>query len=329
MPDLMIKSCIIIGLGKIGMEYDYKSINPSLIFTHARAINNHPKFKLIGAVDTSNKKRANFEGYFNLPTFEDPEFAVKKLKPDLVIIATPTEIHSSILARVLRASKIKIILCEKPMGNDVNIAKNMVKMCKDAGTDLFVNYMRRVDTGVLEIKRRIENGQIRPPIKANVWYSKGIINNGSHFLNLLNLWLGDISSTLVLNQGRLFKKFDPEPDFKVDFDKGTAIFRAAWEEYFSHYSIELLSKTGRLVYENGGNQIFWQATSNDPNFNGYKVLDKNKEIIDNSMDVYQWNVYDHIHRYLQGEATTLCTGTQALKTLEGIDLIIKQRFSSG
>lgn len=320
----MTESCVIIGLGQIGMEYDYNHINKTAISTHANAINKHPKFQLVGAVDVSSKQRNRFEKRYALPTFDDPEFAVQKLQPDVIVIATPTDLHSSILTKVINASRPKIILCEKPLAYELDVAKNMVEMCKQAGINLFVNYMRRVDLGVLEIKRRIDIGEISTPIKANVWYSKGILNNGSHFLNLLDLWLGDISSTTIINQGRLWDNFDPEPDFKVEFNLGTAMFRSAWEESFSHYSIELLSRSGRLFYDKGGNHIEWQAKSEDPYFNGYKILDNHKEIINNSMDIYQWHVYDHVYKYLMGETTTLCTGLQALKTLKVIDLIIKQ-----
>ena len=318
----MTESCVIIGLGQIGMNYDYNY--GSAIFTHARAIDKHPKFRLVGAVDISSKQRNYFEKRYALPTFDDPELAVKKLQPDLVVIATPTELHSSILSKVINASQPKIILCEKPLAYELDVAKNMVNMCKKAGIDLFVNYMRRVDIGVLEIKRRIEIGKISTPIKANVWYSKGLLNNGSHFLNLLDLWLGDITSTKIINPGRLWNNFDPEPDFKVEFNLGTAIIRAAWEESFSHCSIELLSRSGRLFYDKGGEHIEWQSASEDTNFSGYKTLDKHKEIINNSMEIYQWHIYDHIYKYLNSEATTLCTGFQALKTLKEIDLIINQ-----
>jgi len=320
----MTEKCVIIGLGQIGMEYDYEHNNSPIIFSHAKAIKKHSQFQLVGAVDISDKQRSNFEIRFSLPTYHDLELALKKLKPDVVVIATPTETHSSILKNVINIHKPKIILCEKPLAYELAVAKNMVEICENEGVDLFVNYMRRVDQGVLEIKRRIETGEIITPIKANVWYSKGIINNGSHFINLLNFWLGDMNSSQIINEGHLLNKFDPEPDFKLEFNLGVAIFRAAWEESFSHSTIELLSHTGRLIYDRGGEHIEWQAKSEDPFFKGYNTLEKNKQIIKNSMKIYQWQTFDHIYKYLNGQKTTLCTGFEALKTLRETDIIINQ-----
>ena len=57
----MSKTCLIIGLGQIGMGYDYKLVNKSVIYTHAHAIEKHPKFNLIGGVDNSEEKKILFE----------------------------------------------------------------------------------------------------------------------------------------------------------------------------------------------------------------------------------------------------------------------------
>ena len=320
----MNKTCLIVGLGQIGMEYDYGKIKEKSIFTHAHAIKKHPNFELIGAVDVSEKKRDRFEKLYVTPTFNDIDTALKKLKPEIVIIATPTITHSSVLTKIIKNSRPEIILCEKPLAYELKEGKNMVDMCEKAGIKLFVNYMRSVDTGVNEIKKRIEIGKIKRPIKANIWYSKGLYNNGSHLINLLRLWLGNIISIKLIKKGRYFDKLDPEPDFEIEFNGGTAIFRAAWEESFSHISVELLSISGRLLYDDGGKTIEWQGILNDPDFKGYKNLDKNKEIINNSMNTIQLEVYNDIFKYLKNKKTTLTTGMQALDVLSDINLIIKQ-----
>ena len=93
--------------------------------------------------------------------------------------------HSLTLKEVLAHSTPKLILCEKPLAYDLDEAGEMVEACESAGVKLFVNYMRRADPGAIEIKARIESGQIATPIKGVAWYSKGFLHNGSHFFNLL------------------------------------------------------------------------------------------------------------------------------------------------
>ena len=53
----MHKTCFIIGLGNIGADYDLLHKDNSKIFTHAKAIKIHKKFKLIGGIDKSKKKK--------------------------------------------------------------------------------------------------------------------------------------------------------------------------------------------------------------------------------------------------------------------------------
>ncbi|WP_411882794.1 Gfo/Idh/MocA family protein [Polaromonas sp. YR568] len=323
----MSESCVIIGLGQIGVGYDLDLPADAAVYTHARAIVAHPAFHLVGGVDVSPEQRARFEQHYAVPAFDSVESALRLLQPDVVVIATSSASHGAILAEVVRTCRPKLIVCEKPLAYQLEEARAMVRICEDAGIGLFVNYIRRTDPGVIEIKRRIESGEISTPVKGNAWYSKGILNNGSHFLNLLEFWLGDITSTTVIDSGRLWDDHDPEPDVEVRFERGAVVFRAAWEEAFSYYGVELLSHSGRLRYERGGELIEWQAVYSDPRFKGYKILGGEREEIANGMAIYQWHVYDQIRDYFAGKATALCTGLQALKTLEAIELIIKQRKS--
>jgi predicted dehydrogenase len=321
----MAESCVIIGLGQIGMGYDFDVTGDTAIYTHARAISMHPEFRLVGGVDVAPELRARFEQRYGAPAFDHAEPALRQLQPDLVVIATSSASHGAILAEVVKTCSPKLIVCEKPLSNALDEARDMVNMCEAAGIDLFVNYIRRTDPGVLEIKRRIDCGEISTPVKVNAWYSKGLLNNGSHLLNLLELWLGDIIAATVIDSGRLWANHDPEPDVEVKFELGSVVFRSVWEEAFSHYCLELLSRSGRLRYDKGGEVIEWQAVYADPSFEGYRILAAQREEIPNGMGIYQWHVYDQIRRHLAGDATSLCTGRQALRTIEALDLINKKR----
>ena len=181
----MTYKCIIIGLGQIGMGYDLEH-EKDKVYTHAKAFSESPDFDLIGGVDLSKTKRDLFSQKYKVNTYLDIESAIKVKRADLIIIASPTEKHYSILKQILNCSLPKAVLCEKPLAFDIHDAEEMVNLCKKYGVKLFVNYMRRSDPGVIEIKKRIKSRKILTPIKGVVWYSKGFIHNGSHFFNLLD-----------------------------------------------------------------------------------------------------------------------------------------------
>lgn len=321
----MSEKCLIVGLGQIGMGYDL-AIDPAMaVYTHARAFSMHPAFELVGAVDAAEAQRSLFWQHYGKAVFDNLDLALGEVNPDIVVIATPTATHSKILQKVLGQSKPKAILCEKPLAYGLAEARKMVEACECSGVKLFVNYIRRADPGAIEIKKHIESNSFVAPIKGCVWYSKGFLHNGSHLFNLLEFWLGGFVRATVLDPGRLWDEQDPEPDVQVEFERGKVVFQAVWEEAFSHHTLELLSPSGRLRYEQGGNSILWQATESDPNFSGYKILQAVPETIKSDMGHYQWNVINQLGSALAEKPHCLCTGRQALRTLEVMHQIISQR----
>jgi predicted dehydrogenase len=321
----MSEKCLIIGLGQIGMAYDLNIDTSKAVYSHARAFSLHHAFKLCGGGDPSATQRAIFEGHYGQPAYTDIESAMTSEMPSVVVIALPTKLHGAAINTVLLHSTPKVILCEKPLAYDLVEARKMVEACENAGVKLFVNYMRRADIGAIEVKKRIEEGDIALPIKGVAWYSKGFLHNGSHFFNLLEFWLGSFVNAKVLDSVRLWENQDPELDVQVEFERGKVVFQAAWEEAFSHSSIELLSPSGRLRYEQSGELIAWQSTQLDPNFSGYKILQNVPEIIETGMSRYQYHVACQVADALANKPHSLCTGQQALATLEAMHQIINLR----
>lgn len=317
--------CLLIGLGQIGMGYDLDLDPASFVYSHTRALSAHQAFELSGAVDQSEPQRLLFERHFKRPAFLNLSEALTKTKPEVIVIATPTNTHLTVLEKVLGQCRPKAILCEKPLAYEPLEAIKMVELCEKAGAKLFVNYMRRADSGSFEVKTRIESGKIALPIKGVTWYSKGFLHNGSHLFNLLEFWLGVFKRAKILDVGRLLKSHDSEPDVQVEFERGKIVFLAGWEEEFSHCTIELLSPSGRLRYENGGATIAWQPTHPDPKISGYKGLQAEPEVIANGMDRYQYHVAGQLAKALADRPNTLCTGRQSLATIEAMHQIINLR----
>ena len=314
---------LVVGLGQIGMGYDLNHDPDQVVTTHARAFQIHPEFNLVGGVDSDSNRISLFESEYCCPGYSDLKKALKDLKPDIIVIATPTTTHLQNISIIVSESNPKAIICEKPLAYDINDATKIAESCESAGIKLFVNYMRRSDSGVIEVKRRIDNMLISQPIKGVCWYSKGLLNNGSHFLNLLQFWLGDIVNFELINKGRLWNDIDPEPDFRIIFEHGTIIFLAAYEEYYSHYAIEIMCASGRLQYSHSGSQILWQSVINDPCFEGYEILNPVFETISSDLDRIQIQVLNNLVNSLNQKESSICTARDALVTSEIIDKIGK------
>ncbi len=307
---------LVVGLGQIGMGYDLDQGSNVYALTHARAAYIHPDFQLVGGVDSEEHRCRLFEKKYLAPSFLDITSAMHALKPDLVVIATPTEEHYRSVSEVLSCERPTAILCEKPLSYSLSDAKRIVAEAERLNCSLYVNHMRISDRAVANIKDRIINRDIIAPVKCVAWYTKGLFNNGSHLLNLLQYWLGEVEDVNIINPGRLWAGTDPEPDVCLQFASGSVFLLSAREENFSHYTIEMIAGNGRLSYEDGGKAITWKSVIDDSICQGYRVLSQVNESLASDLDCIQWHVMDQLAKSLRGESAQICTGKDALRTLE-------------
>jgi predicted dehydrogenase len=311
----MKPGALVVGLGQIGMGYDLNLSAEHHVTTHARSFDQHPNMVLLGGIDPDPVRCQLFEATFKKPAFNDIAAAVA-VDPEIVVAAVPTQHHQQCVDAILAALKPQIILCEKPLAYELTEARHMVDACSDANCRLFVNYMRRSDPGAKQIKSRLETGQMEQPYKGTVFYSKGLFNNASHFISLLQYWLGEVVDCRVFSNDRYWGNLDPEPDFEICFEACSVFVLALREEHYSHYSIELFCKNGRLKYESGGQNISWQGVTRDAAFDGYSVLSDEIEVIPNRLSHAQLNVANELHQVIQGRKGELCSALEALQTQE-------------
>jgi predicted dehydrogenase len=309
---------LLIGLGQVAMGYDFDTTDAGVVSTHARAFANHTDFELAGGVDPDAGACARFQQRYGGWAGADMAEGLRAVSPDVVVVASPTQYHAEAVQAVLRHAKPKLILCEKPLSYSLEDARAMVATCREAGCLLYVNYLRRVEPGVLEVKRRLQSGAIATPLKGVLWYTKGLLHNGSHFSNLLEFWLGPVEKFSIINAGRAFGEADFEPDVQVKFAAGEVTFLAAREEHYSHHEIHLVAPNGCLRYEQGGGNILWQGVARDPDFPEYTVLSLPGEGIATEGAKLQWQVTDHVSACLRGQSSSLCSGDDALRTLESL-----------
>ncbi len=316
-----MKSVLLIGLGNVSVGYDATDPASAKVLSHARAFARHPAFALAGGVDLDAACRSRFEASYGVPAYAVIATAMRELTPEVVVVATPTPLHLATVEAVFAAGRPRALLCEKPLAYEMEQAREIVAACRRHDCALYLNFFRRAEPGVAEIRARLIDGRIGTPVKGVVWYSKGLFNSGVHFLDLLQNLLGEVTSARVLAPGRLWQGNDPEPDVEVTFAAGRVIFLAARAEDFFHNAVELIAPNGRLRYELGGARIVWQGIEDDPRFPGYIRLGERCETLPADFDRIQWHVAEQLAAALDGRPTPLCTGIEALRTQEILDII--------
>lgn len=319
----MTYKVLLVGLGNVGMGYDLEESTSAQVATLAKSFFLHPAFELIGGVDPDAMKRDAFQNKYNCPGYADISIAIKNNKPSIVIIAVPTELHFKVFVEIFKYILPKAILCEKPLSYSYEEASKMIGIAENCNCLLFSNYMRRCDQAVIEIKRRIDNDEIRTPVKGACWYTKGFIHNASHFLNLFQYWMGEIINININNQVDVLGEHDIKVDVNVFFEKGEVSFFSLNELNFSHNTFELMAENGRLRNEEG--TYLWQSVVPDEVYAGYSSLNSSPEVIPSESYRIQWHVADQLYNNLSGISNSICTGIEGLSTLNEC-IKIKNRF---
>ncbi len=309
---------LLVGLGQMSMGYDLESDDANSVQTHARAFSRHPDFELVGGIDVNDERCALFLKHYGGYVSGDLALSLSIIQPDVVVIALPTNDHCQAVQTILQHGPRSLILCEKPLSFDRAEATAMVERCRQQNSDLYVNYPRRVEPSVIEVKSRLSDGRITKPIKGVAWYTKGLLHNGSHFVNLLEFWLGPIQDFSIIAAGHALENGDVEPDVRIKFSSGTVDLLAADGKNFSHHEIHLVASNGCLRYERGGQMIAWHPAVQDQNFGGYTVLSSTRNEIRSETQKLQWHVASSVSACLKGATSYLCRGEDALITLESL-----------
>jgi predicted dehydrogenase len=314
---------VIIGLGKIGQGFDYERNDDGVITTHASAYVHHPGYELIAGVDLDPLQRKRFEDKFHRPAYPDLLSLMERHNPEVFSIATPVESHLSVLLDIMQCTPTAII-CEKPIAMTAVDGYRMRSLAKDRRCALIVNYMRRFEPGSMEVKRILGTRGMGGIFKGVSWYSKGLLNNGSHFIDLLRFWLGDVTGVEIMSRGRRWGGLDPEPDICLYFHETPVYLLAGREELFSIGKIELFCSSGVISYTDFGNFIDIRRTCPSPFFEGYMILGPDREVVNTDLKRYQLHVLEGLYRHLSMGEDLNSDGRSATETLEVIERVCDQ-----
>lgn len=308
-------SCGVIGLGAIGMGYDFHEDNK--ILTHVRAILSHPCFELLCAVDPCQLHRINFQKRYSINAYETINDIPADLHIDVFAVCTPTHLHLESIAEILDRFSPLALLCEKPIFNNYDQANLFFSELKNSSSvKIYVNYIRRSDCSARVISQLIQKEDNNFLVKGSCYYTKGALNNASHFLNLLESWFGPVK----LQPLSSFYSCEVEGDFNIDFvanfDNATVVFHSGIESTYSLYQFQLYFSSGILSYTNGGADIFYlprEYIASCP-----RPFLKPWQRINSDLTNYQYHVYEELLNALNGRPSWLSTQSDALATLNAL-----------
>jgi predicted dehydrogenase len=226
------------------------------------------KSKVISLFSNSKQRAKEVAQKFGIPfTFNNYDEFLKS-EINCVYVASANVHHYVQVINAARAGKN--ILCEKPLSINSSQAEEMVKVCKENGVYLAVNFTHRVHPIIIKAKELIDKGYIGKLVSANVSFNinftpgnnfrfnkslsgGGVLRDvGTHMLDLLRYFGGEIKSIDGYIDNVVYKS--EVDDFSVgivSFEKGGyGYFNVSYNSKKAFNRIEILGHNGAMSIEN-------------------------------------------------------------------------------
>ena len=184
-------SAIIIGCGGQGCMADAPgSENSEKIISFAHAFAEHEGFFIFGFIDKDKEKANDATKIWggNIYSSIKNAFDVAKMEIygpiDVAVVTTPDDHHYEIL-KELTDYPLRLVICEKPICNDLEQAREIVALYRAKGIPLMVNYTRNYLPYYENLKQRYESGEFGKIVSANVVFNRGWEHTATHAISFL------------------------------------------------------------------------------------------------------------------------------------------------
>lgn len=319
----------VIGLGKIGMLYDFevKRPHPS---SHVYAYLMNPKFKLVCASDyDESKKTALKELSRDINFFRDLDMfmeAYKEHRLDVVSVCTPPEYHLEVIRKLIQNRVCDVIFCEKPLVADLHEAKELTDLLKNnPEISIIPNISRRWNSELRTVSDNIARKRFGDLEKINIRYTRGIYNTGTHLFDLLNMWTQDPIKT-VFSLGTTATTAEPEKSFSFYFitQKGiNGYAEAINDEHYYIFDIDLYFSNGKIEFRNSGDDLFYYTVNKHHLFEEFNELSlvetKHNLLKDSCLE----NAVNNIYEVLSGQNHAYCNYNDAIYPLRVAEALVK------
>lgn len=272
-------SAAVLGCGKIAGLPGFAK-EKGRVFTHLPAYRYFENVRVIAACDHNKKQLYRFCDFYKIRNgYTDYRKMLKNESIDILSICTPAENHYPAIKEAV-LSGVKYILCEKPLAYTVDDVGKIIKICNDGDVFLIVNYLRRYHPEYKKLKRFIEDRRLGEVKRIHCLYTKGILNNGSHLLDLLLFLFGEIDYVYEAKRSERKGEFY-DIESKLYFKKGwECLIQPMSFLNYSIFEIDIFLDKGRIIITDSARTIIIKRMGSSKEFFGYRVLSDYRKMTD-------------------------------------------------
>ena len=327
---------LVVGLGQIGCGYDAhlpfqwdQPMSSPSILSHARALACHPGFELLCGVDPDCSSRQRFSRLYDLPAYETLSTwraSWNAPDPDVVVVAVSPLDQPGLVEVILNLISPRLLLLEKPAAANLTQARALQQTCSrhEPGLCVAVNYIRRYLPAVGQWQKRLQSGELGKLLHGQITYGKGLMCNGSHFVNLAEFWLGSLRWGRELTHGKDCFGFDRESSAElhaVRHGNASVVIRSVGAAGLRAGEVDLWFEQGRLCWRNDGRSIaFWHRCPPAAG-DSHSPLSAEPSLTDTEISRYQFHVLENLYHHYHGSPRLplQCTLSDAVNTLSVLE----------
>ncbi len=324
-------SVAVIGCGNIGTSegHYHKRVQPG---THAGAFSGNAATELVAFVDPDEARLKEAGKRFpGVALFSDIDTMMREVRPAIVAIATPTALHAEHVTLVAKYQP-RLILCEKPLAYDVRAARHIVEYCATQNVPLFVNHQRRFDLLLRAWSDKVRAGLLGDLYQGDAYYYNGLFNNGSHLVDLLCAFLGDVIEVrgfLNTRTSNVGTPQDPNVDGILRFKNGALVALHSLSKNYGFFGARIFGDKGMLDISHLGFQIQHAKKIPNRSYKGFFELADASTIVGEPRSMIASTV-SYLVSFLGGKIKNpIGTGRDALKVLAVLEALKESANADG
>ncbi len=304
---------LIVGCGNIAGRFDERRSISDWPSTHAGAYRRDGRFAVTACVDPDVERRNAFmvrwcvpHGYASLV-----EAAAAGKHWDVISICSPTLCHAEDVEIAIRLAP-RLIFCEKPVTDSAAKSERLIEHCAKAGILLAVNHNRRWDPHIDHLYVEMQSGKWGALRSVVGIYNKGVLNNGTHMLDLLNRFLGPLAILAVGKPVNDYSAEDPSVPVWLSSSDGVPVHLACGHAMdYAIFELQLIFEAGMVSVENGGMAWRERRAEASEDFLGYRFLDAGSRRIGGD-ERSMVSAVDNVYRAVVSGDVLASTGDTAL-----------------
>lgn len=310
----------IIGCGNIGFLYDHGKTGAG-VYTHFRAFALSPFFRITGVAEPHAHIRQAITAEYGIAAFEQYTAMLDTTRPDVVCIAAPDVLHAEML-RACVAYRPKLVFCEKPLAGTRQEAEEIVALYREQGIGLQINFTRRFLEEYRALAGWVQSSDAGSIQNALIYYSRGLVHNGSHYIDAILHLLGEPADVRVVRQREGLIENDPTVSVVFGYDNFDVYLAGMQTGTLLTNEIDIIGTNGRIQIDTDG-VITRSTVQRHPFYAQYTHFSAAEQMrIDTGKALP--NAVANLYGFLESREPLLSPGDNSIRVFQLIDRIQEQ-----